>query len=535
MRSLVRRGPYTTVFVCGTLLVLVLAYSLIIRVHQGWEDEVYWVSTCLSMFRRQPPIPSVLADFPDAQNPLRFYGPTLFWLGALALHLFGATMRTWRTYTFAGGVVFLAMIAFLFYRVRRSWLTAAIATFAFSLSIDTSFGFSLPGRPDGWTQAMIVLALAVAAGNVTRGEDSVARFTAKWVAFGLLLGLAASTTPRSWPLLCLAIVALPLLLVRRKAMAFGVVAISALLAFTLIILPLHMTPWSFIDYVHRASNGDNVDVSPLMGGSWGFGHSGTQIAYYGGILVLLGVVYLPRWHTIERYIRWLLVVALLNFLITLALLSRTLNMTTYWGFLLEIGALLALTEPLRGWRARVPRMIAVALFACMVMLRVARELPVLTHWQQRDPKLTEQAMQATIPRGSLVYGPLGGYFYPALAIGSEYRYPVDWTTPGRASTPGQTGLPAPMRDACHTPAYLVWPLDDANSAPPALPHATMQLIADHPEPPERTGGMERMVERVPGGRSEPDVEAFRIYRLQLDPHYCARELAEGKRASTSFR
>jgi hypothetical protein len=29
-----------------------------------------------------------------------------------------------------------------------------------------------------------------------------------------------------------------------------------------------------------------------------------------------------------------------------------------------------------------------------------------------------------------------------------------------------------------------------------------------------------MVERVPGGRSEPDEEGFVVYRLQMDPQYC---------------
>lgn len=62
----------------GTVLVLLLEYLPILRVHQSWEDEVYWCSTCLSMLRHTAAIPSVLADFPGTQSPLRFYGPVLF-------------------------------------------------------------------------------------------------------------------------------------------------------------------------------------------------------------------------------------------------------------------------------------------------------------------------------------------------------------------------------------------------------------------------------------------------------------------------
>lgn len=88
----------------------------------------------------------------------------------------------------------------------------------------------------------------------------------------------------------------------------------------------------------------------------------------------------------------------------------------------------------------------------MVTLRVARELPVLTHWAQRDPRWIEQAMRAEIPPGRLVYGPKAQYFYPSIAIGADYRATVDSPSPGRASTPG---LPTPMTEAGRVPTYLV--------------------------------------------------------------------------------
>jgi hypothetical protein len=518
IRTSARRGAYAALFAAITVAVLLLAYIPIVRVHQSWEDEVYWASTCLSMLRHDGPTPSVLADYPSPQSPLYFYGPTLFWLGALVLKVFGFSMRTWRSFAFVGNVVFLATVSVLFYRLRRSWAVAMATALVFSLTIGSSFGFSLPGRPDAWTLAIITLAIALVA---SAGEDSSKSYSGRWTGFGLLLGIAATTTPRVWPLLLLMVVLLPLLISGDRVRTMVAVVVSAACVSSIILLPLRTSIWGFVAFVRHASRGDAVDVSPLMGGNWGFGHSATQAVYYGALLVILGLVYLPRWRKLEGFQRWLLAVALLNFAANMLLTARALNMSAYWAFLLEIAAWCAITESASSRRVHIARGIAVVLLAFMVTLRVARELPVLTHWTQRDPRLIERALRAAIPPGSLVYGPKAQYFFPSIAIGADYRAPVDWSSPGRASTPGRPGLPTPMMEACRVPAYLVWPIaEDAGPMPP-LAHASLQRVAEYIGQSERTGRFESAVEKVPGGRSGPDVESFTIYRLQLDPQYCA--------------
>ena len=93
MKASARPGLYTALFAAATLIALALAYIPIIRAHQGWEDEIFWFSTCLSMIRHQKPVPSVLTDFKGTHSPLRFYGPTLFWVGALVMKICGTTVR----------------------------------------------------------------------------------------------------------------------------------------------------------------------------------------------------------------------------------------------------------------------------------------------------------------------------------------------------------------------------------------------------------------------------------------------------------
>ena len=454
-----RRGAYAALFAAITVAVLLLAYIPIVRVHQSWEDEVYWASTCLSMLRHNGPTPSILADYPSPQSPLYFYGPTLFWLGTLVLKIFGFSMRTWRSFAFAGNVAFLAAVSVLLYRLRGSRAVTMATALVFSLTIGSSFGFSLPGRPDDWTLALITLAIALV---VSAGEEPFKRYAGRWTGFGLLLGIAATTTPRVWPLLLLMILLLPLVISRsrsgRSVRTMVIVVVSAACVSSIILLPLRTSIWGFIAFVRHASRGDAVDVSPLMGGNWGFGHSATQAIYYGALLVILGLVYLPRWRRLEGFQRWLLAVALLNFAANMLLTARALNMSAYWAFLLEIGAWCAITESASSRRVHIARGIAVLLLAFMVTLRVARELPVLTHWAQRDPRWIEQAMRAEIPPGSLVYGPKAGDFFPSIAICADYRATVDSPSPGRASTPGRPGLPTPMTEACRVPTYLVWPI-----------------------------------------------------------------------------
>jgi hypothetical protein len=525
IKTSARRGMYAALFAAITVVVLALAYIPILRVHQSWEDEVYWASTCLSLLRHNGPTPSILADYPTPQSPLYFYGPTLFWLATLVLKVFGFSMRTWRSFTFAGNVAFLAAVSVLFYCLRRSWTVAMGTALVFSLAIGSSFTFSLPGRPDGWTLALITLAIALAA---SADEEPLRIHAGRWTGFGMLLGIAATTTPRSWPLLLLMVLLLPLLITGSKVRTVALVVVSAAAVSSILLLPLRTSLWGFVAFVRRESRGDAVDVSPLMGGNWGFGHATTQAVYYGALLVIVGLVYLPRWRKLERFPRWLLAVALLNIAANMLLTARALNMSTYWAFLLEIAAWCAITESAPGRRIQIARRIGVALLVLMVAMRVARETPVLTHWAQRDPGAIERAMRAVIPPGSLVYGPKAQYFYPSIAMGADYRAPVDWSSPGRASTPGRPGLPTPMTKACRVPAYLVWSLAvDAGPLPP-LPHARLERVSEHTEQPEPAGSFERVVQKIPGGSSELDVAGFTVYRLRLDPRYCADVQAQAQ-------
>jgi hypothetical protein len=517
------RGPrtfLTALLWTGTIAVLCLMYLPLMRIHQGWEDEIFWLSTCINLVHHAKPVPSVLADFPGTHSPLLFYGPTLFWLGAGALKLFGATERVWRTLTFAGNIALLGAVAVLFRRLRHSWRAVAVAVFVFSLSMFATFFLSLPGREDAWTLAMMVFALAIAAGQREEPEPSGKTFLIRWSVVGLLFGAAASTTPRCWPLLFFLYASVFFIVGAKWLRVWAILGLSSCAALTLLLLPLHTTPWAHILYVQHASSNDPINISPVMGGTWRFGHSFTQAGYALALLTMLGFLYTPRLRQQDAFGKWLMVAGTCNLLCMIAIVAGALNAPTYWSFPLEIAVLLRLLQPITSRTARRTAWAGFAIVVYLVSLRAARELPAFTQWSRRDPAVVARTLRV-IPPGSVVYGPVGQYFYPVEQDGSDYRYLVERTTGGLLSTPGALDQPSPLLGACHRAAYLVWPIGAASGPMPALAHATLQQLVEHRAPAHPESRWEHLAARVPAGRADPDVEEFTIYRLVADPQYCA--------------
>jgi hypothetical protein len=111
-------------------------------------------------------------------------------------------------------------------------------------------------------------------------EEPFNRYAGRWTGFGLLLGFAATTTPRVWPLLLLMLLLLPLVISRSKSgssvRTMLIVVVSAACVSSIILLP-------------PREQGRRCGCISPRGGNWGFGHSATQAVYYGALLVILGL------------------------------------------------------------------------------------------------------------------------------------------------------------------------------------------------------------------------------------------------------
>ena len=84
-------------------IVVALAISALTTERQAaWEDEIFAVSTGWSIARSQPPILSVLAQYPGTGSPIKFYGPVSFEAEASLIRLFGLSLSLWRMVCVAG-------------------------------------------------------------------------------------------------------------------------------------------------------------------------------------------------------------------------------------------------------------------------------------------------------------------------------------------------------------------------------------------------------------------------------------------------
>ena len=249
---------------------------------EGWQDEIYWFSTCVSMLRHLPPIPSVLADFPAITEP-----PALL-----------------RTNTVLGW--FVVSQGLRRYAGKLAQLCSCRVSDLPDQQWPLSSGASVDRLPMAASRGPGLFALvvqylrAIEAGTarcVGHGhprlchgarrktghdgaEPATRRMSIPWLIFGGLLGLAATTSPRTWPLVFAMFAADTRSLCSAASSLRGVPVRGSRLRFvtaTLILLPIGLNAWTYFQYVHQASSHDAVNISPLLGGSWDFRHSSMQV------------------------------------------------------------------------------------------------------------------------------------------------------------------------------------------------------------------------------------------------------------------
>ena len=174
-------------------VILVLACNLLTIGRQApWEDEVFAVSTGLSLARSHPPILSVLAQYPGTGSPILFYGPVSFEAAALLIRVFGLSLVTWRLVCFAG-VILSAFAGWRLVRLAGGGRWAQLIT-VLAISLASSVGSPLPGRWDAVTSGLFLCGLLLLlpgieiTGRVPFRESILA---------GTLIAFALASTPRA--------------------------------------------------------------------------------------------------------------------------------------------------------------------------------------------------------------------------------------------------------------------------------------------------------------------------------------------------
>jgi hypothetical protein len=451
--------------ICAVVLVLLVNVATMAR-QAPWEDEIFAVSTGWSLARTQPPILSVLAQYPRTGSPILFYGPVSFEAEAWLIRVFGLSLNVWRLACYVG--ILLCIFAG-WGLVRRAggdkW--AQLAT-VLVITLAGSVGGTLPGRWDAVTAGLFLSGLLLFLGGVGgTGRTLLWRSTLA----GVLIGFALASSPRVLTLSLSAAVAMVvtgLCFARLRGGFFGgaiCIFSTALLTHTLLLLPWGLNSISWYSYLKRATREDSINATPLTGrGAWAL-----DLHHHKALTVLLLVLLTISIYSVIKQKRcdrrtkpfklFLSVFASVNLVLMAMVLTNALGQPTFW-LPPAVAALMCWVnwESFRnGWAAG----IAVSLTGVCLLLLCLEEVrltaAVALTWDQRSTDALTVFVKHALPVGAVVYGPVGGYFYPVELSGHQYLYPYERTTPGLHSEPGASIADKLDKEICSYRTYAIWP------------------------------------------------------------------------------
>jgi hypothetical protein len=464
-------------------VVLVLLVNLVIIERQeAWEDEIFAVSTGWSLARHQGTALSVLADYPKTGSPVHFYGPVSFEAEAWLIRVFGLSLLAWRLACFLG-VLLCVLVSTGLVKLAGGDKWAQLIT-ALIIALSGSVSITLPGRWDAVTSGLFLSGLLL----FLRGLESVGKlYMWRCVLAGVLVGLALASTPRALTLTLAALVAtvVTVLYFRRVRTVSLVGSFSMFLtAFsvqTLLLLPWGQTSISWYSYLRRATRGDSINATPLTGqGAWSLDLHHHKIVTFLLFAFLINCLFNT---TAQKFHKdpgtspvklFLTIFASTNFILILLLLTSTLGQATFWLPPVVCAAMCWIEwEPYRRRRARAVALSLAALCLLLLCLEEAEQAAVVAlTWNRRSTAALTEFVRRTIPAGAVVYGPIGGYFYPVELSRDQYLYPYERTTPGLYSKTGVSAGDTLDERICSRRSYALWPKPD-----PAR-HPETQLMPD---------------------------------------------------------
>ncbi len=458
---------------CLLVLYFVTTFALVEGREPVWGDELYPQSTAWSIVHGRPANLSVDGLFAHDIPLVRFFGPVSFRVAAAWIRLFGLSVLPWRALCFLFGISLITVSSALLLRLSGAghWVVLGGAS---TVLISTAYCILLPGRWDPVTVGLIFAGILFLLHAVS---GSAARLALLACAAGILFGLAAGSTPRALPPLtgvaCGVISAACVDADRRSRFlgAGAVAAFSSLVTNALLLAPLGMTPWSWVQFVRSASKGDQIDSSPLLGGQWNLElPTHKTVALLTGFLLVSGFLcaWAQRrgWGGERKTLRVALAVtALANLALSAVLLSRFLGYAIFWLPFLVMASFSWI-----GWeslRSRTLRSLIAASVCLELLLPASLEIRRMHTgvklWKGRDPQILLTRIRSNIPRGSIVFGPIGGSFFPVEQSGSRYLDLDNDVTPGLAAGDDTAAYRDRALDAaaCTAPTFAIWPRDDA--------------------------------------------------------------------------
>jgi hypothetical protein len=505
---------------CILALYFVTAFVLTEGREPACGDELYPQSTAWSIVHGMPANLSTDGLFVHNIPLERFFGPVSFHVAAAMIKLFGLRMLPWRGVCFLLGISLITVSGALLLRLSGAshWVVLGGAS---TVLVASSYCIVSPGRWDPVTVGLIFAGIVFLLNAM---NSSAARLALLAGMAGIFFGLGVGSTPRA--LLPLAAVACGVISaacvdpVRRYRVlsAGAVAALSGFVMDALLLAPLGMTPWSWLQTVRNVSKGDQLDSSPLLGGRWNPEFSiNKTVALVTGFLLISGL--LCAWaqrrerSAGERTVRVALaIIALATLALNVLVISRFLTYAIFWlPFLVVASFSWIRWESLR----RTFRPLIAAL-VCMELLlpatlEVRRMHAAVKLWKGRDPQIVLTQIRNEIPRGSIVFGPIGGFFFPVEQTGSRYLYLENDVTPGLdVGVYPQAYLERALdAAACTAPTFMISPRGEGTNPVPE------EIVRREGFEPKRdgVGDADRpLIERLaaPGNCSSIEFDVSRI-------------------------
>lgn len=453
---------------CFPVLLLLMHNFLPDRAEPTWQDEVFAISTAWSIVHGGPANLSVLGVYPKTISPERFYGPVSFETEAALIRAFGLRPYPWRTVcTLFGNALILLDALFL---LRAAGAGRWIQLIGASIVTAASLNYCGLGRWDPVTVGLLLAGLALL---LPVPESPRLAQLLRGAGAGVLFAFAIGSTPRSTPILLALGLGFLAAFVLDKAVRSGL-ALAGLAAvfFTIavqwaLLAPLGMTPWGWFHFAQQASHGDPINSSPLLGGKWDFGLSShkaveilTVLLLTTGLVAALAALRTAQSTFPTRKVV-LTVAALANFAATMLMVSRALGAAIFWFPLLAITCLCWIDW--KTFRTAGARYFLAVLLCVELLIPVAveaqRGAAAFRLLRSGRNRALFALIHASIPPGSVVFGPVGGYFFQVERSGSRYLYIEEQTTPGLSSKTDSLAYRRHILDlaACSDPAFVLWP------------------------------------------------------------------------------
>ena len=460
------------------------------RAPTTWPDSQLYASVARARQLYGTGVPSSLLHSPYATDHTRFYGPVFFDLAAWSFNAFGVSKWSLRLVSLGGALVVVLAGSLLgrhFSQTGDGWVwPLALVTLTPEIGL-----FARTGSMDTLAVGLELLALAV----FVRGMVLERRHRCHGAAAGLLLALAALTTPRTYPFIAAFFLGglFPLAWGTRRPQALQQIVTAALVCGSIVCLwaiRTHGDPIRWVRFVVYIGLHEDTDVAilPTAVRTWSFSIARSISPFFalGGALLAARSLWIHRVGASARdgAAAFALVTGVTAFAVSVVLMNVTLELTAYYA--LPLFAIVA-SLPAASFSTGMPRfdrrltvVCLSALVCCDLAVVGVRAARIAGTWSARDSRPLEAFLRAHVPADADVIGPFDSYFFAVEHAGAHFwvTSPQSWADWARWVPQIDPAAVGPLpRVRPTTPRFLVW--DAGRDLPSPYACARPHLLATY--------------------------------------------------------